>query len=112
MKGSRLGHLIADLHPGEDVQLLQSVLQGKRVYDGSQHTHVVGAGAVHPAYGGLFAPDNVAAANHYGDINARVSNLFDVRGNRLDACPRKCHSPAFRRKPWPLSLSRTLPQRG
>ena len=39
------GGLDAGGHPG----LLNEVLKGQGVHDGSQHAHVVGAGAVHAA---------------------------------------------------------------
>ena len=76
----RLGHLVhldGAHHAGEDVLLLQRVLQRERVDDRGQHTHVIGGDAVHLL--GLFgdAAKEVAAADYDGDLDPGPVDLTD-----------------------------------
>ena len=63
-------------HPG----LLNEVLQGQGVHDGSQHAHVVGAGAVHAARGELGAAEEVPASDDDGDLDSGAHGLGDLAG--------------------------------
>ena len=70
-------------HARRHAQLLQRVLQGQRVHDGGQHAHVVGGGAIH-ALGGAGQPaEDVAAADHDGDLGARRHGIPDLAGEAL-----------------------------
>jgi hypothetical protein len=70
--------------------LLQEVLQREAVHDGAEHAHVVGPGAVHAALGELGAPEEVAAADHDGHLDAVACHPGDLASHgrhdvRVDA---------------------------
>ena len=46
----------------------QCVLEGQRVYDGGEHTGVVGGGAVHTMGGGFGSAPDVSPADDYGHL--------------------------------------------
>ena len=47
----------------------------QRVHDGRQHAHVVGGGAVHALGGAGEAAEDVAAADHDGDLAPGADGL-------------------------------------
>ena len=73
--------VIARLHPGLDALLLQEVLQREAVHHGAEHAHVVGAGPVHAALLQLGAAEEVAAADHHGDLHAAADHGGDLPGD-------------------------------
>ena len=58
--------------------LLQGVLQGEAVHDRRQHAHVVAGGPVHALGRGREAPEDVAAADDDGDLDAVGPDLADL----------------------------------
>ena len=89
----RLGdgaHLDGRHHARHDALLLERVLQRQGVDDRRQHAHVVAGGAVHPARAGGEPPEDVAAADDDGGLDAERLDLLHVvrdlrRDGRIDA---------------------------
>ncbi len=79
-----LAHGDRGLHPGVDSLLLQEVLQRKAVQHGAEHAHVVGAAAVHAPLGQFRPPQEVAAADHDGDLDAFLGHPGDLPGEVAD----------------------------
>src|SRR2546430_1521559 len=71
----------ASLHARLDAELLQEVLQRKAVHHGAEHAHVVGAVALHPALLQFGAAEEVAAANHHGDLDTGPGHVGDLLGD-------------------------------
>ena len=63
-----LTHFDRGLNACMDVDLLESVLQGKGVDDGAEHPHVVCGYAVESLCAGRKTSKDVAAADHDGDF--------------------------------------------
>ena len=78
------GHAQRGLHTGGAAFLLQRVGQTQRVDDGSQHTHLVGAGTLHPVAAVLETAPDVAAADNDGYLYACVDALLDDVTDRAD----------------------------
>src|SRR5205807_9722454 len=72
------------LDPRLDALVLEEVLQGEAVHDGAEHSHVVGAAAVHAALGELGTAEVVAAAHDDGDLDAGADDVGDLARDRLD----------------------------
>jgi hypothetical protein len=69
----RLGNLVhADcgLDPGRLADILEGILQRKRIDDRPQHSHVVCRDPVHAALAGGIAADDIAASDHDGELRA------------------------------------------
>src|SRR5271166_972724 len=84
----RLGHLVhfeSTHDAGEDVLLFQRILQRKSVDHRSQHAHVIGRDAVHEL--GLLghAAEEVAAADHDGDLNTQAMHFGKLSGDFMHA---------------------------
>ena len=65
-------------HAGEDILLLQRVLQRQRIDHRGQHAHVIGGDAVHLL--GLLghAAEEVSAAHHDGDLDAQAVHIGEL----------------------------------
>ncbi len=72
------------LHAGRNPAPLHRVLQRQRVDDARQHAHVVGAGAVHALGRRADAADDVAAADHDGDLDAHRVDGCQLLGDAAD----------------------------
>ena len=70
-------HADSGHHHGIDTLLVESVLHGKAVHHGAEHTHSIALGAVHAASRSRNAANEVAAANHERNLHA----LLDDRRN-------------------------------
>src|ERR1035437_5257147 len=80
-----LVHLDGGHHAGENVLLLQRILQREGIDDGGQHAHVIGGDAVHE-FGLLgHAAEEIAAANHDCDLDSEAMYLADFGGDLVDA---------------------------
>ena len=69
-------HLDGGLHPDLYALLLQHVGHGQGVDGSGQHTHVVGAGAVHASR--VPAAEKVAAPDHDPDLGPERGAFFDT----------------------------------
>ena len=58
-------------------RFLQSVLQCQAVDHGGEHTHSVGAGAIHADLTGHRATKNITAADHEREFAAQFFDFFD-----------------------------------
>ena len=63
--------------------MLEGILQGKRVHNGSEHTHVIGLGAVHTTGGTGHAAENIAAADNDADLMTNGEQLLDLLGKMV-----------------------------
>ena len=63
-----LVHLDRGHDPALRTDLLKAVLQGQAIEDRGDHAHVVGGGALHTLAAGGQSPEDVAAADHDGDL--------------------------------------------
>ena len=63
--------------------MLEGILQGKRVHNGSEHTHVIGLGAVHTTGGAGHAAENIAAADNDADLMTNGEQLLDLLGKMI-----------------------------
>jgi hypothetical protein len=80
-----LAHLDGGLHARRDAALLQGVLQGQGVHHRGEHAHVVGGGAVHPRGGAAQAAEDVAAADHEGELHAEgAPGVRELVGQQAD----------------------------
>ena len=81
-------HIERGLHAGGNALLFDRVLQGERVDDGSEHSHVIRGGAVHA--GALTAAPEIAAADDDADLHAHIvyaDELIDDAGDDLFVQP-------------------------
>ncbi len=67
----------------------EGILQGEGVLHGGDHADVVAGGAVHAARGGGHAAEDVAAADHDGDVDAQlratlIVPAISLGGRRVD----------------------------
>src|SRR5207244_4717391 len=74
-------HLDRGEDPGLEADLLEPVLEGERVDDGGQHTHVVGGRAIHPARARGDPPEDVAAADDDGGLDPELGHAADLPGD-------------------------------
>src|SRR5579875_868672 len=65
-----------DAGPGPD--MLKRVLQGQRVHDRRQHSHVVGRSAIHSTRLVAGAAHQVAAPNYHRDLDRKIGHFFDL----------------------------------
>ena len=77
-------HLDGGHHAGEDAFALESVLQSERVHDRGKHADVVALGAVHALRRCSQTSEDVAAANHDGDLGTAVHYRFELLGEGLE----------------------------
>ena len=75
-----LSHGDGCLDAGGHPRLLDEVLKGQGVHDGSQHAHVVGAGAIHAPRRELGAAEEVPASDDDGDLDSRAYGIGDLTG--------------------------------
>ena len=68
-------HLDRRQHARLTAGLLERVLEGQRVDDGGQHTHVVSGGSLHAARAGGHAAENVAAPDDDRQLDAQRGDL-------------------------------------
>ena len=83
----RLGHgldLDGGYVPGDDALLLEGVLEGDAVDHGRQEPHLVGRSPVHAGLGPAVAAEDVAAADHDGELDAEVPDLLELSGDGGD----------------------------
>jgi len=77
----RLGHR-AHLDRGEharlQARLLERILEGEGVDDRREHAHVVGRRPVHAVGARRHAPEDVAAADHDGNLDAQRRHLTQL----------------------------------
>ena len=73
--------------------LLQEVLKGEAVHDGSEHAHVVGAGTVHAALGQFGAAEEVASADDDCDLDVGDCGR-DLLGHATDGIRVNAQFPA------------------
>ena len=69
---------------GEDVLLLQRILQSQRIDHRGQHAHVISGDAVHLL--GLLgdAAKKIAAADHDGDLDTETVDFGELGGDLVD----------------------------
>ena len=79
-----LTHLDGALHARIDVDVLQRALQGERVHDGREHSHVVRLRPIHALVASRKAAPDIAAADDDGDVNAVLAHLLDLGRNGVD----------------------------
>ncbi|MNY16853.1 hypothetical protein D3C86_1501430 [compost metagenome] len=72
------------MHAAFDIRVAHGVLQGQRVHHGGQHAHVVGRGTVHAGSAAGHATEDVAAADHHGDLDAQLHDLGNVIDHAFD----------------------------
>ena len=70
-----LAHLDGGEHAGEAAYALQGILEGEAVDHRGQHPHVIGGDAVHAVRAVGHAPEDVAAADDRGDLDAETLEL-------------------------------------
>src|SRR5690606_6661128 len=63
---------------GLEAFLLQGLLEGDAVDDGGQQAHLVGRRPVHARLGAAEAPEDIAAADHDGDLDAQGAHVLDL----------------------------------
>ncbi len=83
----RLGdraHFDGGDHAGDDVLLLQRVLQRQRVDDRGEHAHVVAGRAVETTLRRGQPAEDVAAADHECDLHAHLMHPLDLRRDFFD----------------------------
>ena len=66
-------------HHGIDTLLVESVLHGKAVHHGAEHSHGIALGAVHAARRCRNSANEVAAANHESDLHALLDDGCNFR---------------------------------
>jgi hypothetical protein len=69
--------------PGFDAFVFKNICQGKGVYHGSKHAHMVRCNTVDAVTGYLGPADYIAAADHYRDLLAFLGDFFDFAGQPL-----------------------------
>src|SRR5690606_7163315 len=82
-------HLDSALNTGVDAKFFKCAHESHTVDNGSEHTHVVGGGAVHSLVTGREASPDVAASDDNGDLNAEGMNLVNLCGDFTDNFWRK-----------------------
>ena len=86
-----VGIEIADMARAETPSAFERRLKRERVHDRRQHAHRVGGGAVDPSGGAhARAAEDVAAADHHGDLDAgfgRAGHVAGERGEGLGVMP-------------------------
>ena len=71
-------------HPGVDADLFEGVLHGKRVHDGRQHAHIVGACPVEALGRRCEAAKDIAAAHDETQFMTRLLGRRDLTGDPRD----------------------------
>lgn len=71
------------LNTGRNIELLERVLNGKRVDHRGQHSHVVGPCPVESLRRAGNAPEDVAAADDEADLDAGAMDFGNVQGDAL-----------------------------
>ena len=66
------------MHARVHAEALDGVLHGQRIHHRGQHAHVIAGDAVHAGAGEPGAAEDVAAADHDGDLHAGSSDLADL----------------------------------
>ena len=66
------------------VQCLESVLNRQGIHDRGQHAHVIPGDAVHTGSRQSLTPENIAAADDNGNLDALLSSGCDFAGNPLN----------------------------
>src|SRR4029077_19857843 len=80
----RLGDLVhfdGAHQAGEAAVFFERVLEGEGVYDGGEHAHVIAGGAVDGERFLAGAAEDVAAADHDGDVDAQGVDFFYFAGD-------------------------------
>src|SRR5215213_5936030 len=74
------------LDPGRYSASFEGRLQSHRVYDGAKHRHVVGRGPLYAELvGDVRTAEDVAAADHDGQLGTRLHSLKDALCRRAEA---------------------------
>ena len=63
--------------------MLESILKGKRVHNGCQHTHVIGLSTLHATGSACHAAENITAADNDADLMANGEQLLDLLGKMI-----------------------------
>ena len=79
-----LTHLDGTLHARIDIDVLQRALQGERVHDRREHSHVVRLCPIHALVASRKAAPDIAAADDDGDVDAVLAHLLDLGRNGVD----------------------------
>src|SRR5579885_3400304 len=82
----RLGnrwHFDTRLHPRNQANLFQSILQRQSIDNSGEHTHIVGSGTVHTKPFSVLAAPDIATTHHNGDFNAQPLHALYLAGNAL-----------------------------
>jgi hypothetical protein len=79
-----LSHLDGRLHSGMDFEFFEGILQGERIDDSCQHSHVIGRNTIKSLRAGGKSTENVSAPNDDTDFDTQVMNVSDLRGDSLD----------------------------
>ena len=96
---SDLGHRNRSLNACGNTRLVDEVLEGQRIHDGSEHAHVVGAGTLQALTSQLRAAEEVATTDDNRNLHALahgtrhlLSNIADDLGIQADRPTSKCLS--------------------
>src|SRR5512139_2901953 len=76
-----LAHRNGRLDPGLPSSALEGILEGNSIDHRSQHAHVVCRAALHAVRGGGHSPEDIAAADDHGNLDAEEIQLPDLFGN-------------------------------
>jgi len=80
-----LVHVDGGLHPGRLAHVFQRILEGEGIDDGAEHAHVIGGDPIHALLARGIATDDVAAADHDGELGiVRILHPHDVAGDVVD----------------------------
>jgi hypothetical protein len=83
----RLGNLChrsCSLDSSGNSQFFEGILEGQRVNNGCKHPHVVSGDSFNPPLAPNIATENIASSYHNRNFNAKVTDLFNFRGDFLD----------------------------
>ena len=80
---ANLVHLDSAHNAARNIVMLESILKGKRVHNGCQHTHVIGLSTLHATGSTGHAAENIAAADNDADLMANGEQLLDLLGKMV-----------------------------
>ena len=90
---------MADKTRVETPSLFQSILQRQTIDDRGEHTHGIGAGAVHADLARHRAAKNIAAADDQRELAAEFFDFFDFLGKGFDGLAVDAEIAADRQRP-------------
>ena len=89
-------HFNRALHPGQDAEAFEGILQSQSIHHRGDHAHVIGSGLLHPAFDAVAPAPQVAAADDNSHFDAVIFYSFDAFGQEGGLVGVDAHAARFR----------------